>query len=74
MLFASGEYVFNRFLFMMPSAVLSGLGLFFIVRLGAYRSKGLRVPKFGVAVLVLVFVLLVLVNGGLRYVLNLNAV
>ena len=74
MLFASGEYVFNRFLFMMPVLIFSGLGLSFVVRFGARWSKGSNVKKKGVELLILAFVFLVLLNFGLRYVSNLNLV
>jgi hypothetical protein len=73
MLFAAGEYVFNRFLFMMPSLMFSGLGLSFLVRsaLGFIHSGYRRVF---VEILVLSFVFLVLLNFGLNYVLNLNTI
>lgn len=73
MLFASADFVFNRFLFMMPSLVFSGLGLSFIVRsaLGAIHS-GYR--RIFVEIFILLLVFLVLLNFGLNYVLNLNTI
>jgi hypothetical protein len=73
MIFASGEYVFNRFLFMMPSLIFSGLGLSFLIRstLGFIYSGYRRVF---VEFLLLSFVFLVLLNFGLNYVLNLNTI
>jgi len=75
MIFASGSYdvyVFNRFLFMMPSLVFSGLGLSLVVRF-ASGSKSSRFQKIWVELLIIVFVFLVLLNFGLNYVTNLNA-
>jgi hypothetical protein len=72
-LFASGEFVFNRFLFLMPSLVFSSLGLSFFVRVGVSSSKGTRAKKmFELLVVVLVF--LFLLNFGLRFASNLNIV
>ncbi len=71
-LFASGEFVFNRFLFLMPLTVFSGLGLSFLVRFGVYGSEGFRGRKFGFELLVLAFVFIFLLNFGLRYVSNVN--
>jgi hypothetical protein len=72
MLFASGEYVFNRFLFMMPSLMFSGLGLSFLVRSTVWPIHSIYRRVF-VEILVLLFVFLVLLNFSLNYVLNLNA-
>ena len=69
-LFASADFVFNRFLFLMPWVVLSSLGLSFVVRFVAYRSNGTKFWKRGVEFLVLVFVFLVLLNFALRYISN----
>ena len=74
MLFASGEFVFNRFLFLMPWVVFSSLGLSAIVRFGVYRSDASRPRKLSVEVLILVFVFSVLLNISLRYVLNIGIV
>jgi len=73
LLFASGEFVFNRFLFMMPTLVFSGLGLSFSVRFvrGVVHSGYRRVF---VEFLLVLFVFLVLINFSLNYVLNLNAI
>jgi len=73
MLFGSGEYVFNRFLFMMPTLIFSGLGLSFLVR---YISGSVRPSLRGVLAryLLVLFVFLIVVNFGLNYVLNLNTV
>jgi len=73
-LFASGEFVFNRFLFLMPWVVFSGLGLSFLVRFGVYASKESRAKKLGFELLIIGFVFLVLLNFGLRYVSNMNVV
>ncbi len=73
-LFASGEFVFNRFLFLMPSLVFSSLGLSFLVRVGVYGSKGTRTKKIGFELLIVALVFLLLLNFGLRYVSNLNII
>ena len=70
-LFASESFVFERFLFLLPWVVLSALGLFwglgFVGRVG-----GLGRWRFWVLFVVLVFVFLVLFNGALRFVFNIN--
>jgi hypothetical protein len=71
LLFSSGELIFDRFLFLMPWIVLSGLGLSYLVRFGVYASKNSR-SKVVFELLILAFVLLVLLNFGLRYVSNIN--
>jgi len=70
-LFAAQDFVFDRFLFLMPWVVLSSLGLFFVVRFVDSKFGGRR-KRFGVVFLLLVFVFLVLLNFGLRYVFNIN--
>ena len=72
-LFASSDFVFYRALFLLPSAVLSGLGLSFVVRFfnGGLRNSN-RFLRLGLLILVLCFVFLVLLNGALRYVFNIN--
>ncbi|HTY75477.1 MAG TPA: hypothetical protein VMD05_07930, partial [Candidatus Nanoarchaeia archaeon] len=71
MLFASDTDVFNRFLFIMPSLVFSGLGLSFIVR-SAIGSVNIG-RKRGIAeFLIFFFVLLVFLNFALNYIVNLN--
>ncbi len=72
--FASGDFVFNRFLFLVPSVVLSSLGLCFFVRFAAGGPGTSRVRKLGVQALILAFVFMVLLNFGLRYVANINVV
>jgi hypothetical protein len=72
-LFASSDFVFDRVLFLLPSVVLSGFGLSFIVRFFVGGLKGSnRFLRLGILILVLCFVFLVLLNGALRYVLNIN--
>jgi hypothetical protein len=72
-LFAAESFVFDRFLFMMPWVVLSALGLFWSVRFVGGRVGGFRDWGFWVLVVVLVFVFLVLLNGALRFLFNINA-
>lgn len=69
-LFASAGFVFDRFLFLVPSVVLSALGLSFVVRFFAGGLRG-RI-SLAVVALVLGFVFLLLLNGALRYVININ--
>lgn len=72
-LFATNDFVFNRFLFMLPWVVLSGLGLFGVVRFVGGQVGGFRGWRFWVVVIVLVFVFLMLLNGALRFLFNINA-
>jgi hypothetical protein len=72
MLFASGVFVFNRFLFLMPGVVFCGLGLSFVVRAvgGVFAGFGKR--KRWAEFLVVFFAFLILLVYALRYVTNLN--
>ncbi len=70
-LFASANFVFDRFLFLMPSIILSALGLSFIVRFGC-GFNGSKKRKYAVEALIVLFVFLVLLNGSLRYLFNIN--
>ncbi len=67
-LFAGGDFIFDRFLFLFPWIALSSLGLFFVVRLVGAHFGGWR----GWQVLVLTLVFLVLLNGSLRFIFNIN--
>jgi hypothetical protein len=74
-LFAAGDVVFNRALFMLPWVVLSGLGLAFIIRFVGHRvglAGNFRGWRLWVVLLVLAFVFLVLLNSSLRYLFNIN--
>jgi len=71
-LFATADFVFDRFLFLMPSAILCGSGLFAIVQFGAIRFGGSKGRRFVFGVAVVGFVFLVLLNGSLRYLSNIN--
>lgn len=70
-LLAAKDFVFDRFLFLMPWVVLSSFGLFFVIRFVDSRFGGWR-GRSAVIILVLVFVGLVLLNNGLRYIFNIN--
>ena len=69
-LFAAQDFVFDRFLFLMPWVVLSSLGLFSILRFASNRFDG-RWRLF-VCFVVLAFIFLLLLNNGLRYLFNIN--
>ena len=71
-LFAADDFVFNRFLFMLPWVVLSGLGLSWVVLFVSSRVGGFRGGRLLVIWVVLGFVFLVLLNGSLRYLFNIN--
>ena len=71
-LFAADDFVFNRFLFLLPWVVLSGLGLSWVVQVVSLRVGGFKGWRLWMIALVLGFVFLVLLNGGLRYLLNIN--
>jgi hypothetical protein len=64
-LFASGEYVFNRFMFLMPLLFFSALGLSLLVRYAVSQAQGCRRLLLEVFVVGLVF--LVLANFALAY-------
>ncbi len=70
-LFAAQNLVFDRFLFLMPWVVLSSLGLFYVVSFVNSQFRGWTGKRFFV-LLILVFVFLVLLNGSLRYLFNIN--
>jgi hypothetical protein len=69
-LFAAKDFIFDRFLFLMPWVVLSSLGLFSVLRFASNRFDG-RLRLF-VCFVVLGFVFLLLMNSGLRYLFNIN--
>jgi hypothetical protein len=74
-LFAAGDLVFVRALFMLPWVILSGLGLTFVVRFVGSRVGGVlgfRDWRLWVILLFLLFVFLVLLNGSLNYLFNIN--
>jgi hypothetical protein len=74
-LFAGGDLVFNRALFMLPWVVLCGLGLAFVVGFVGSRVGlvgGFRDWRLWVVLLVLGFVFLVLLNCALRFLFNIN--
>ncbi len=71
-LFASGEFIFNRFMFLTPSVVFSSLGLSFLIRYGASASKLSRGKRVGLELLIVCLVFLVLLNFALRYTCNVN--
>ncbi len=64
-LFAANDFVFNRFLFILPWVILSGLGLYSVILLVSSRveGKGRRLWVLGVF---LAFVFLVLLNGSIE--------
>jgi hypothetical protein len=70
-LFAADDFVFDRFLFIMPWVILSGLGLYNVILLMSSRveSKCMRLWLLGVF---LAFVFLMLLNESLRYLFNIN--
>ena len=71
-LFATSDFVFNRFLFMMPWVILSSFGLLSVARLAMSQFGDSKGWRFSVVLLVLGFVFLVLLNSSLRYLFNIN--
>jgi hypothetical protein len=69
-LFAAQDYVFDRFLFLLPWVVLSSLGLFSILGSSSRHFDGRK--GWPICLVVSVFVFLVLLNGALRYLFNIN--
>jgi hypothetical protein len=72
-LFASANLVFDRSLFLIPFAILGGLGLSFVV--GFFSSQFREVSKpvrLGVIFLVIMLVFFVFLNFALRYIFNIN--
>jgi hypothetical protein len=72
-LFSAQDLVFDRFLFLMPWVVLSSLGLFSVVRFFGSMFESRRGWRALIMAVVLVSVFLVLSNGSLRYLFNINA-
>jgi hypothetical protein len=74
-LFATGDLVFNRALFLLPWVILSGLGLAFIIKFAGSTVGQIGILKgrsLWVVLLVLGFVFVVLLNCALRYLFNIN--
>jgi hypothetical protein len=74
-LFAAGDLVFVRALFMLPWVIFSSLGLTFVFRFVGSKVGGVlgfRDWHLWVVLLVLPFVFLVLLNGSLNYLFNIN--
>ncbi len=71
-LFAADDFVFNRFLFMLPWVVLSGLGLAGVVWFVCSKFGGFGGRRLWLIGVMLVFVFLMLLNGSLRYLFNIN--
>jgi hypothetical protein len=71
-LFASEDFVFNRFLFLLPTIMLSSLGLSFLVRFISADFYASKMWKRTVEGLILVFVFLALLNIALSYLFNIN--
>jgi hypothetical protein len=70
-LFAAEGFVFDRFLFLVPWVLLSSLGLFWCVRFVGNHSGGWKSWRvFALVALLVVFLLLF--NGSLRFLLNIN--
>jgi hypothetical protein len=72
-LFASTDLVFNRFLFMFPWVILLALGLFWFMAFVAKQLGGVRGWRYWVWVVLLIFVFLMLLNGALSFLFNINA-
>lgn len=68
-LFAADSFVFDRFLFLMPWAIFSALGLFVVAR-GFVKSFGRW--QFWLFLFVLIVFFLVLLNSSLAYLFNIN--
>jgi hypothetical protein len=73
-LFASGELVFNRFMFLMPSLVFAGFGLSCVVRICVYNSRRSRSKKILFELLIVGLVLLFALNFALNYLTNINII
>ena len=71
-LFAADDFVFNRFLFMFPWVVLSGLGLAGVIWFVSSRVGGFKGWRLWMIIVVLGFVFLALLNGSVRYLFNIN--
>ncbi|HUK85669.1 MAG TPA: hypothetical protein VLU95_07390 [Candidatus Acidoferrum sp.] len=71
-LLAAQDFVFDRFLFLMPWTVLSGLGLFIVVRFFGFKFGSNKNWRLGAGLLLLFFVFLVLLNFSFHYLFNIN--
>jgi hypothetical protein len=72
-LFASTDFVFNRFLFMFPWIILLPLGLFWCMRFVMSQLGSVRRWHYWVLLVFLVFILLISFNSALRFLSNINA-
>ncbi len=71
-LFAAKDFVFDRFLFLMPWTMLSLLGLFVIVRFFGYTLGDCKNWRVIAVLTFLIFVFLVLLNFSFNYLFNIN--
>jgi hypothetical protein len=71
-LFGSAGFVFDRSLFLLPCAILSGLGLTLVAGYLSGLAKSKKSVHLLVVLLVVGFVLLALLNFGIRYIFNIN--
>jgi hypothetical protein len=70
-LFASANFVFDRSLFLIPFAILAGLGLSSIVGFFTYQFREMKKSVLlGVIFLIFSFVVLASLNFALRYIFN----
>ena len=67
-LFAAQDFVFDRFLFLMPWVVFSSLGLFFILQFVSRRFDGST--RRLICLVILAFIFLTLLNACVRYIFN----
>ena len=67
---AAQDFVFDRFLFLMPWVVFSSLGLFFIVQFASRHFSGRT--RWLVCFVILAFVFATFLNFGVRYLCNIN--
>jgi hypothetical protein len=71
-LLTSSEFAYHRFLFLMPLAAFSGLGLSCIIRFIVGLERFSECNRFWITVLVFSVVFLFLLTNALRFVTNIN--
>jgi hypothetical protein len=70
-LFAANSFVFDRFLFILPWVILSGLGLYSVILLISSKVEG-KSRRLMVLGVFFAFVFLLFLNESMRYISNIN--
>jgi hypothetical protein len=69
--FTSTQFAYNRLLFLMPFGIFASLGISHLIRLLRQKNTGNNTRNYAVWALLLL-IIMILLNNGLRYVTNIN--